>query len=264
MRRGRAARAGTCFALALALPARALVVDGDEEAARREPATGGPVAYVAKIGGTSGVYLGQGWVITAGHVGAGELALEGAAYPPVPGSWTPLRGDGPTPADVGLFRVDPAPKLPPLEIAGRGPGLGEALLLVGCGLGRGERFEWDGRVGFRWDPVSVRRWGRNRVAATGLEVPGSGLSTHAFATLFSTGEPQEAQAAVGDSGGGAFVLRRGSWKLAGILFSVAGHPGQPAQTAIDGNATHLADLSRYREQIEAVTGPRSEPAPGLR
>jgi hypothetical protein len=264
MRRGRAACAGACLAIALALPARALVVDGDEEAARREPATGGPVAAVGKIRGLSGVYLGQGWVITAGHVGAGDFGLEGASYPPVPESWRQLHSDGATPADVGLFRVEPAPKLPPLEIARRGPGLGEALLLVACGLGRGERFEWEGRVGFHWDPLAVRRWGRNRVATTGIEVPGAGASTHAFATLFSTGEPQEAQAAVGDSGGGAFVLRRGSWRLAGILFSIAGHPGQPPQTAVDGNATHLVDLSRYLEQIEAVTGLRGEPGRGSR
>jgi len=260
MRARRVAHGCASALLALALPARALVVDGDPEAALREPAPGSPVASVAKRGGTSAVYLGRGWVITAGHVGAGEIALGGASYPPVPGSWQPLRGGG-SPPDLGVFRVDPAPDLPPLEIARRGPEVGEALLLVACGYGRGERIEWEGRVGFRWDPVNVRRWGRNRVAAKGVVVPGSGVSTTAFATLFTLGDPEEAQAALGDSGGGAFVLRGGSWQLAGILFSVQNHPGQPPQTSLEGNSSYAADLSRYREEIEALIGRRDEAPP---
>ena len=261
MRAARVARGCAAALLALGLPARALVVDGDPEAALREPAPGSPVASVAKLGGTSGVYLGRGWVITAGHVGAGEIALGSASYPPVPGSWRPLRGDGPAPPDLGVFRVDPAPGLPPLEIPRKGPGVGEALLLVACGQGRGERIEWEGRAGFRWEPVNARRWGRNRVAATGLEIPGSGVSTAAFATLFSPGEPEEAQAALGDSGGGAFVLRAGSWQLAGVLFAVENHPGQPPHTSLEGNASFAADLSRYRDEIEALTGARGEAPP---
>src|SRR5262249_46650712 len=67
MRRRWAARLATCAGLALALPARAIVVDGDAEAAQRPPASGGPFASVAKLGGTSGVYLGKGWALTAGH-----------------------------------------------------------------------------------------------------------------------------------------------------------------------------------------------------
>jgi hypothetical protein len=264
MRAARLARGCAAALLGLALPARALVVDGDPEAALREPAPGSPVASVAKRGGTTGVYLGGGWVITAGHVGAGEIALGGVSYPPVQGSWKPLRGQSPAPPDLGVFRVDPAPGLPPLEIARRGPGVGEALLLVACGLGRGERIEWQGRPGFRWEPVNVRRWGRNRVAATGLEIPGSGVSTAAFATLFTPGDPEEAQAALGDSGGGAFVLRGGSWQLAGILFAVENHPGQPPQTSLEGNASYAADLSRYRDEIEALTGRRDAAAPPIR
>jgi len=110
----------------------------------------------------------------------------------------------------------------------------------------------------------VRRWGRNDVAATGLEIPGDHNTTHAFATLFTPGEPQEAQAAHGDSGGGGFVLRRGAWKLAGILFSITAHPGQPGSTSVAGNSSYLADLSRYREEIEKVTGLRAAPEPDTR
>ena len=256
-RRRRLGALAAC-ALALALPARALVVDGDPEAALREPPGPNPVAWVGKLGGLSGVYLGAGWVLTAAHVGASAVAIAGASFAPVEGSWRPLRGDAALPPDLGLFRIDPAPPLAPMEIARRAPHVGEALLLVACGHGRGAPLEWGGRTGFRWEPVNVRRWGQNRVAATGLVIPDASHSTRSFATLFSPGEPAEAQGALGDSGGGAFVLRRGGWKLAGIVFSVGMHPGQPAQTALAGNATHVADLAAYREEIETITGLRSE------
>jgi len=241
--------------LALAPGARALVVEADPAEAEGVPGAGLGVEHVGKIGGTTGVYLGEGWVLTAGHVGAGELWLDGAKYPAVAGSWAPLRGsEGASPPDLGVFRVSPPPALPPLRIAHRAPTLGEPLLLVACGHGRGERLEWDGRAGFRWAPPNVRRWGTNRVAAVGIDVPRPGMSTRVFATLFSAGARQEAQAALGDSGGAGFVRRRGSWLLAGIMVSVVAFPGQPPQTAVDGNATHLADLSHYRAEILAIVG----------
>ena len=251
--------------LALAAPTRALVVEADPDEVLRTPGPDTGFEHVGKIGGTTGVYLGEGWVLTAGHVGAGELRLDAASHPAVPGSWVPLRGAaGGIPPDLGVFRVAPSPTLPRLAIAGRGPRAGEPLLLVGCGNGRGERFEWDGRIGFRWTSSNARRWGTNRVAVVGFDAPGAGRSTRVFATLFSAGERHEAQAAIGDSGGAAFVRRRGVWVLAGIMISVVNFPGQPPQTAVDGNETQLADLSHYRDEILALTGfpgPRGELRP---
>jgi hypothetical protein len=242
-------------ALALALPARALVVDGDPALEQRPPGAGTGFEHVGKIGGTTGVYLGDGWVITAAHAGAGEIWLDGAKYPPVPGSWAPLHGAGPGKApDLGLFRVDPHPALPQLLISRRTPQIGEPLMLVGCGHGRGERIEWEGRSGFRWAAPNVRRWGLNRVASAAREEPTPGASTWLFSTLFSVGDRQEAHAALGDSGGAGFLKRRRTWMLAGIILSVSSLSGQPPQTAISGNATFLADLSRYREEILALTG----------
>lgn len=242
-------------AVALAPAAWALVVEEDPALVERAPAPGTGFEHVGKLGGTTGVYLGDGWVLTAGHVGAGELWLDGASYPAVAGSWAQLRGiEGATPPDLGVFRITPLPRLPRLAIARRAPAVGEPLLLVGCGHGRGERFEWDGRVAFRWAPPNVRRWGTNRVAAVGIDLARGGTSTRVFTTLFSAGERQEAQAALGDSGGAGFVRRRGTWMLAGIMISVASFRGQPPQTAVDGNATQLADLSHYRDAILALTG----------
>lgn len=239
----------------LALPARALVVDGDPALEQRSPGRDTGYEHVGKLGGTTGVYLGEGWVITAGHVGALELWLDGEKYAAVPGSWAQLRGKAEgKPPDLGVFRVEPRPDLPRLSISRRPPKVGEPVLLVACGHGRGERIEWDGRAGFRWAPPNVRRWGLNRIAAVGLDVASPGSATQAFATLFSVGDKQEAQAALGDSGGAAFAKRRGVWTLAGILTSISSLPGQPPQTAVSGNSTYLADLSRYRGEVLALTG----------
>lgn len=242
-------------ALLSGAPARALVVQADPDGPRHAPGRGTGFDHVGHIRGTSGVYVGGGWVLTAAHVGAGDFWLDGVRYPAVPDSWVRLRGEVDAgPPDLGLFRVEPAPQLPRLEIARRRPKLADAVLLVGCGLGRGEPFAWEGRAGWRWAPPAVCRWGRNQVAAVSLEMQEPGVATRAFATLFSDGEPEEAQAAVGDSGGAAFVPGRQAWVLAGIMISVRSFPRQPAQTSVIGNATHLADLSHYRAEIRAAMG----------
>lgn len=231
------------------------MVEEDPEVAQRPPGAETGFEHVARLGGTTGVYLGEGWVLTAGHVGTGPLELDGDLYAPVPDSRVRLVGPaGSRPPDLALFRVAPRPPLPRLEIAKHAPRVGEALLLVGCGAGRGERFEWQGRVGYHWAAPPIRRWGTNRVALTGLDVAQGDSSTRVFSTLFSAGERGEAQAAHGDSGGAAFVSRRGVWRLAGILIAVVSHPGQPPSTAVGGNASHLADLSHYRSEILALTG----------
>lgn len=241
--------------LAAAPPARALVVQADPDPLTRAPAAGTGFEQVGKIAGTTGVYVGDGWVLTAGHVGAGELWLGGVRYPPVPDSWVRVRGAGSAmDADLGLFRVDPRPPLPRLEIARRAPRPGDPLLLVGCGLGRGEAFEWDGRAGWSWSPIGVCLWGRNQIAAVELDTSIGSASTRVFATLFSQGEPQEAQAAQGDSGGAGFTVRRGRWVLAGIMIAVKSLPSQPEMSSVVGNATHLADLSHYRREILAIMG----------
>jgi hypothetical protein len=240
------------------------VVDGAAEEVLRSPGPDVGFEHVAQRGSTSAVYLGEGWVLTAAHVGAGEILLDGERYPAVAGSWSQLRGGGSPPfPDLGVFRVEPRPPLPRLALVERAPKPGERVLLVGYGIARGERIEWEGRAGFRLSGPGVRRWGINRIAGTGFDAFDAGMATHAFATLFSDGEQWEAQAAPGDSGGAVFVRRGARWRLAGIMIAVGTFPKQPPGTALVGNATHVADLSRYRDEIRALTGLAPARPPGL-
>ena len=261
-RRGpRALRCLLAALLALAAPASALVVaPGDDAATLAAPPDGAPWRHVGKLGGTSAVYLGDGWVITAAHAGAGTVWFGGAAHPLVADSQVHVgNGEGaaePT-ADLLVFRVSPAPDLPALQIASESPRSGESVTLVGFGHGRGEEIRWRGEQGFRWDASNRQRWGHTVVAGL-FDLRQAGWRTHAFATRFHPGSaPFEAHAARGDSGGAGFIRRGGVWQLAGVMVSVGGPSDQQRDTSVWGNFTYLADLARYRETVLGITGTRA-------
>ncbi len=49
-----------------------------------------------------------------------------------------------------------------------------------------------------------------------------------------------------------FYKNDGNWELAGILISREIYAGQPSETAVYGNLSIAADLSRYRGQITSI------------
>ena len=151
-----------------------------------------------------------------------------------------------------LFRIDPEPDLPSLEIAAESPPIGTLIVMVGSGLGRGEKTAGRGRVGFTWQEPSLKRWGTSLVHEY---LPDRSVGfTEAFATRFSIAKTEhEAHAAHGDSGGAAFARLDGRWQLVGIIMAVDSHPGQPTRSGAYGNRTIIADLSRYRDSIQSVT-----------
>jgi hypothetical protein len=245
--------AGACVLL-LCGPAAALVVDAeDDEAYRSPPHVDLGWAHVGQRASMSVIYLGDGWVLTARHVGAGETTFDGVVYPLVPGSAVRLLNADRTPVDLLLYRVDPAPALPPLALAKIPPHPGKRVFLVGFGKGRGEAFKWNGKNGFRWQGRNLKRWGTNRVSGTAVELTTRRLRTRCFELEFERpGTRHEAQAALGDSGGAVFVRRPRGWKLAGVMVAVSARPGQEPNTALMGNFTSAADLSYYRAQILRV------------
>jgi hypothetical protein len=242
----------------LAGPAAAVIIaSGDGQANVTPPPDDFGFSNVGDAAQTA-VYLGNGWVLTANHVALGPVTLRGVSYPAVPGSKTRIRKERANlPADLAVFRLqDPVPDLPPLRIRTSSPEIGAEVILMGNGRNRGEAIEVAGRPGWRWGDRESLRWGTNEVEA--LDVPvevGWGSETTAFAMDFSWTDQttHEAQVAVGDSGGGAFIKRDGSWELAGLLFAATTYDDQPASTSIYGNTTYAADLSVYRNEILALT-----------
>jgi hypothetical protein len=281
--------AGASFALLAliavpAAPARALVqLANDGNGNTTPPADNFGFANVGVMAnGLTGVYLGNGWVLTASHVGAWNITLAGITYPMVPGSWVHLEHAPGVLADLGMERISGSPPLPPLAIAHSAPVVNEIANMAGNGWARQpSQTCWDGS----WIEVSCLpfpayrgykpligaapgpRWGRNAISMAGFDVSFAGLETRSFETVFdqSGGQPEEAQAVVGDSGGGVFVKRGSQWQLAGILFAINIFEGQPNSTAVFGDRTYSVDLSYYRGQIIGIMNPNvpALPWPGF-
>jgi len=251
-------RAAGILALATALisaavvaPTRALVVVSDRGSAdTTRPSDDPGWSNVGTVWALTGTYLGNGWMLTASHVGAGPVVLGSRKFNPVPDSTVQLRNPDGTLADIIVFRIDGVPRLPRLQIASATPKVGTPVVLVAHGRNRGAPLIWSGHPGFAWGTASALRWGTNIVAKTEVRVN----STQAFVTQFRKdgATSHEAQAAQGDSGGAVFVKEQGKWRLAGLLYMVAGYPNQPAEAALYGNFSLCADLAQYRLQIEKL------------
>ncbi len=95
---------------------------------------------VGALGGGGGVYLGDRWVLTAGHVGAGPIELGGTTYQVEPGSSVQLlnpTGVGlSTLTDLLMFRIDADPGLPSLSIASSSPPVESLVTMIGRGRTR--------------------------------------------------------------------------------------------------------------------------------
>ncbi|MCC6641355.1 MAG: trypsin-like peptidase domain-containing protein [Deltaproteobacteria bacterium] len=262
------------LALAPKVTSAVIVAAGAGDAEPPVPDPG--VARVAIVAGLSGVYLGKGWVLTAGHVLTAarnqkktEALIADRAYHLDPGSSIRLESsDGK--ADLALVRIEGDPGLPPLAITTRTPPIGARLVLAGNGpLQESRRGCWDAvgkpvaemrpgvRCGFAWRKTPEGKtngvqWGTNQVAGSPSIFPGPEKTrTRVFPTSFRDGlpTPREAQAGVGDSGGPVFVETGAGYELAGILLGVS---ARSSGAALFGDRTYAADLSAYREQIEDV------------
>jgi len=195
--------------------------------------------YVGQINGASGVYLGNGWVLTAAHVGAGSFLLDGTTYSVVSGSSQSITTTGFGTADLILFQISTLPTLPNLTLSLSTPALGSSVAMLGYGGGGGNE-----------------TWGLNSVTANNLLVPlTAGSTTYKsadFETAYGTTAygTNNAQLIVGDSGGGDFIYNTftGKWELAGINEGVdASHN------------SYLVQLSYYNSQIAPIV---ATPEPG--
>jgi hypothetical protein len=229
--------------------------------------------YVGMVNGGSGVYLGAyggaNWVLTAGHVyndgGSRNFSINGAVYQSVSGSGTNIAGLDLYAYQITVGQGTGLSLLSNLTLAGTSPATGETLTMIGNGKDRADsRTYWNVNTGstpYTWSEVrppvffnasgykqlssNSKRWGSNQ--ADGVVTVNS---TSMIQTTFDSGIPNEAQAAVGDSGGGVFVLMNdGSYQLAGIMDLVENYSGQPDNTAVFGNLTYSIDVASYRSAI---------------
>ncbi|MDE0885095.1 MAG: thrombospondin type 3 repeat-containing protein [Myxococcota bacterium] len=231
-----------------------IIASGDGSGNTTAPSDDPGFASVGSVNGLSGVYLGNGWVLTANHVGQGTLEFGGLSFEPVPGSWQRLAGTGASPPDLALLRMAGDPGLPVTAIATGAPPPGSEVVMIGRGLSRGTALNWGGNDGWNWTQPRVKRWGKNRVTLANALI----LNTESLTLTFDPPGPSavthEGAVAVGDSGGGLYWKSGGTWYLAGTLFVALTTVGQPNNTSLYGNASAAANVSAYRDEILAIIG----------
>lgn len=209
--------------------------------------------YVGEINGAaSGTYLGDGWVLTAGHVGPGTFDLDGNSYSEISGSARTIGS-----ADLSLFQIDTTSttgavlSLPSLILSAAAPvpfngTAGSSVVMTGYG-----------------DPGQSESWGVNTVTQIDqlVTLPGTSYLTTDFLTASGTttaGGNSITNSALligGDSGGGDFIRNpvTGLWELAGINEAVG--TSDQGQTL-----SAFVQLSAYAPQIEAIVQPVPLPA----
>ena len=259
------------FVLLCAGAAMAVLVHGKKALDPDDPDNDLPGSgYVGRIGSHSGVYLGDGWVLSAHHVtgnGSPDFVLDGTPYKAQGGSgvWLKTRPD--ITADLQLLRLADAPELAPLSLSGISPAVGSTVVMIGNSSGQaGRLINWNthwqevkrsesAHVGYNARGRSDLWWGRNQVSEPSQFMKIGPSVTRAFGMRFDRegAVPGEAAVLVGDSGGAVFAREAGEWRLAGILFARQTEPGQAGHVAVFGNISLAVDLSFYRKQILAVT-----------
>ena len=233
----------------------------------------------------SGVYLGNGWMLSAYHgvrdAGAtgfqfGTVILNGSNYSVNAGTALRLQNADTTLTDVALFQLTTTPAgLPSLTLASANPTNGLSLSIMGNGPDRSaSETHWNvstgvnpwtwtetggtgNAQGYKWTPGQQSlRWGTNNITAfsggstTAVIDDGLGIIT-TFKTNFNN-FTDEAQAGGGDSGGGVFWKEGSDWVLGGIILTTAEYSGQPSGTSVYGDETYSANVATYRSQISSL------------
>ena len=233
----------------------------------------------------SGVYVGNGWVLTANHVAAGTFTVDGdTTYSVLPGMGNTkrIRNVADTAnIDLYMFRVDVTPGtglfgLGNLDVASTTP----ANLSNGTHIGTGEGqavstttyyidtdpVVWDWRTTdftdsditravYSWDGDTSRdtRWNFQTMLDNDEDIQlylSEGI-TEGFLTSF-VGANDFGMAADNDSGSPIFFKNGSVWELSGIAHAVGTLNNQPSNTSVVGNTTFFSDLSKYQTQINDI------------
>lgn len=227
----------------------------------------------------SGIYLGynantmEGWVLSAEHITETTgIKIGGHTYSfidPLPTN-SNLNGtrivSSSVNTDLMLYKFsvtgsNPIPALPKVDIIESAPEVGSLLIMAGRGmrLGAGTGSE-DVTAPYSWgtpgtsDEVPMR-WGFNQVDSGYTDLAGAKYLITDFDAP-GIGSGIDGQAALGDSGGGAFILNQGSWKLGGVVYATTDGSDLDSLSnpAGYGDYTLFTDVYAYRSEITALTG----------
>ena len=224
-------------------PARAVLLGStDGSGNTTAPADDPGWDRVGTVNGSTGVYLGDGFVLSAQHVDAGNFVLGSTTYN-LDLAYTPQylqTQSGPDAyADLVIFRIVGGPTTSLLPIYGGSSEIGMTATTIGYGLDRGAEVP---DQGWLWGSTATKRWGQNVIDATFTISEGASFYESLVSDFdrvggFGSGLAQEAHAATGDSGGALFIKDGVVWKLAGIMTAVteSGRSFYDNDTVLPGN-----------------------------
>jgi len=250
-----------CVALALASPARALILyGGDNSANTTDPGGGVPWQSVGQVAGGSAVYIGGGYMLTANHVSlGGSVTFDGVTYYNIKASSAQGLGGG---VDLMVFQLDELPSVAAAKLLlTPSESFDSSMTMIGWGVGRDGTAVGENSVGWGDASTRAKRWGQN-VLRGAEEVSDSGYTYESLISILgsSTGDPaglgaNEAAATTYDSGSGVFQQIGGEWYLVGITTAVTqnGVSIFGDDSMADGvNANYSVRLSTYSGEITAL------------
>ena len=229
------------------------IVDANSTTNTSDPGGGVPWANVGSVNGGSGTYLGNGWVLTAAHVGAGPIAFDSGTFQPV-GRVIRLSNPDTSLADILLYHLILTPGLTGSVVSSSTPAIGSLVDLVGYGRIRGSAeqsfsTEYGPKSGFYWSPNGTKSYGRNLIQ-TGVTTR-TLLGVGSFRGFILDFTPPDAQVATGDSGGAVFYKNSATWELAGMIEALASFV-YPLPASVYGDESWIMDLPTYKTQIDAL------------
>jgi hypothetical protein len=265
-----------------------VVATGDGTQNTTAPADDFGFANVGRVFNTadgfynSGVYLGNGWVLTAYHV-VRNTSLSGFQFSDVvfhdpilgdvtfavnPATAVRLQNSDSSFTDLALFQLTTVPTfLSAIPIATSLPSNGSTVTMAGNGVNRQSGLtSWNVNGSNVWTETTppgtfsgyketqgsqTLRWGTNTIDSQNSTI-NAGFGNLTVLTTDFDNTTDQAQAAAGDSGGGVFYKNGSTWELAGIIDATASFNGQPDFTAVFGDETFAASLPTYEAQIEAT------------
>ena len=229
------------------------IVDANSTTNTSDPGGGVPWANVGSVNGGSGTYLGNGWVLTAAHVGAGPIAFDSGTFQP-DGRVIRLSNPDTSLADMLLYHLVLTPGLTGSMVSSSTPAIGSLVDLVGYGRIRGSAEQtfstkYGPKSGFYWSPNGTKSYGRNLIQ-TGVTTR-TVLGVGSFRGFILDFTPPDAQVATGDSGGAVFYKNSATWELAGMIEALASFV-YPLPASVYGDESWIMDLPTYKTQIDAL------------
>jgi hypothetical protein len=195
-------------------------------------------SYVGNVNSASGVYLGNGWVITCAHVGSGTYTLGDSSYSVVSGSTKyltyTLNGNTYT-SDVCMFQISGYENISLSTLTVSSTAVTANTKIVSIGYGDGTNAK------------DTETWGTATVTGSNYTTTVSSYVSNDFYVIDNYNS-NSFQVVSGDSGGGVFAYVNGSWKLVGLNEAT----GSATVNGSSETVSFFVDLSTYYTQIESI------------